>query len=354
MNINRDNYEIFFLDYFEGRLSSKDCTLLMAFLEDCPDLKEEFNQFEMVVLEPEPVVHFHGKASLKKNDTPNVNESNCSQWIIAQMEGELTSSQQTELEHFLRQNPKFQAEKELYIKTRLQPDLTITFPNKAELYRTAVVPLFRRKAVQIASVAASVALIASIYFISRNQMNFRNEFAHSGNHVQTETEQNSAKARKIIPSTNHTEQKLADNNSVQHNIVSQSDIVSHPKLHSVRTEAPKRMEAIALNEVTEEHNFYYSPSKRFEAISLNEMALMAYEETVPNIQNQMAQANPANPQSTTTGMGRILNRNGEASDLGNAVGKVAYENLYKANNFKETVVQSYLKLENTVVAFFGK
>ncbi len=58
MSINRNNYEAFFLDYFEGRLPEEGKEELMRFLELNPDLKKEFEGFEPVYLPKEHEVSF--------------------------------------------------------------------------------------------------------------------------------------------------------------------------------------------------------------------------------------------------------------------------------------------------------
>ena len=43
--LSRSNYEIYFLDYYEGNLTESQRRELMSFLEQNPDLKEEFDSF---------------------------------------------------------------------------------------------------------------------------------------------------------------------------------------------------------------------------------------------------------------------------------------------------------------------
>ena len=50
MKINLHNYEAVFLDYYEGNLSAEDVSELLLFLENHPELKEDFESFENIVL----------------------------------------------------------------------------------------------------------------------------------------------------------------------------------------------------------------------------------------------------------------------------------------------------------------
>ena len=65
--INRSNYEVWFIDYADGQLSPEQVAELLLFLEENPDLKNEFTLFEQVEL-PVDTVEFPFKKSLKKKN----------------------------------------------------------------------------------------------------------------------------------------------------------------------------------------------------------------------------------------------------------------------------------------------
>ena len=69
MNINRHNYESFFLDYYEKKLSAVDVAELLIFLEKNYDLKDVFEEYENVLLDKESF-SFPEKEILKKNIVP--------------------------------------------------------------------------------------------------------------------------------------------------------------------------------------------------------------------------------------------------------------------------------------------
>ena len=48
--ISRENYEIYFIDFFEGNLSEKDVDMLNSFLDSNIDLKIEFENFQNISL----------------------------------------------------------------------------------------------------------------------------------------------------------------------------------------------------------------------------------------------------------------------------------------------------------------
>ena len=50
MKIDRSNYEIWFIDWLDGNLNSLQIEQLKLFLDQNPDLKEEFNDLTPVKL----------------------------------------------------------------------------------------------------------------------------------------------------------------------------------------------------------------------------------------------------------------------------------------------------------------
>lgn len=141
MKINRNNYEIWFLDYYEGRLSASQKAELMAFLDLHYDLKEEFDHFENVSLPSSEKIVFDAKKSLKKSviiEVGEVNEKNYTEFFIGMIENNLTEEQEVMVKSFLAKNQQLQKEFDLYRKTRVAADLSIQFPNKESLKKLEV------------------------------------------------------------------------------------------------------------------------------------------------------------------------------------------------------------------------
>ena len=67
MNINRDNYETFFLLYVDNELSAPERNALELFIQDNADLQEELEMLQQSTIEPEPII-FKGKSSLFKTE----------------------------------------------------------------------------------------------------------------------------------------------------------------------------------------------------------------------------------------------------------------------------------------------
>lgn len=166
--INHSNYEIFFLDYLEGRLNQQQIAELRIFLEAHPDLKEEMEGLEPVSLAPDESVIYNGKEMLKRPmimPVGRINERNYEEFFIAAEENDLSGSEKTNLERFLVKNPLLQNEYDLISKSRIQPDRSIVFPDKASLKKTFIIPFAPRLIYYGAAVAATLLLLIGLKFI---------------------------------------------------------------------------------------------------------------------------------------------------------------------------------------------
>jgi len=75
MNINRHNYEEFFLLYVDGELSAPERKLVELFVQENADLANELQMFEQTKLPTETML-FADKSTLYKTDTGLVNLNN--------------------------------------------------------------------------------------------------------------------------------------------------------------------------------------------------------------------------------------------------------------------------------------
>jgi hypothetical protein len=101
MKINRSNYEIVFIDYFDGKLDNIREAELFQFLRENPDLKNEFDLFSTVNVEPDLDLKYSGKENLKKD---LINITNYKTWLVAYLENDLSSDGRREIEKFLKDN----------------------------------------------------------------------------------------------------------------------------------------------------------------------------------------------------------------------------------------------------------
>jgi len=130
MNINKNNYEAFFLDYHEGNLTPEQVAEVLLFVEQHPELKEEFENFENFSIDAEEL-KFENKSLLKKH----IDINNIEEYIVLSIEGKLNKAEKDLLNSYLKQHPQHQKTVDLYQKTKLTPDYSIVFESKEDLKR---------------------------------------------------------------------------------------------------------------------------------------------------------------------------------------------------------------------------
>ncbi|MFO8023283.1 MAG: hypothetical protein R6U65_12500 [Perlabentimonas sp.] len=163
MLITRDNYESYFIDFIDGNLSQREKDLLYLFLEENPDLKQEFDGItDTVLLKPE--YKYQQKETLKKADFNKLGVDNEFDYLcIAESENDITLNERKDLEKLLAGNETNKRVRSLISRIKLKPDLTQNFPNKNSLKRTPIFSLPRKTIVSISSAAAGLALLAGVF-----------------------------------------------------------------------------------------------------------------------------------------------------------------------------------------------
>lgn len=145
MTINKYNCEAVFLDYYEKNLSPVEVAEVLFFLEENPELKEVFENYEAICLEHEKI-NFPDKESLKKKYSreeidailsSDITRTNCEQFFIANAEGILSSSQKENLNFFLLQYPELKKEQELFLQCKLSAE-QISFEGKEALKKELI------------------------------------------------------------------------------------------------------------------------------------------------------------------------------------------------------------------------
>lgn len=171
MQISRNNYEAYLLDYMEGTLDKKGREELALFFRKNPDLKTDFDDYDSVSLQPNPHIVFADKKALKKNEIQAVgviSQDNYEEWIVLSLDGELSPSEQNQFNEFVKINPAVQQEIALYENTFLIPDKNIVYQHKEGLKKK--VPFYFYKAVLWpAAVAALLIILFGISLLLNNE-----------------------------------------------------------------------------------------------------------------------------------------------------------------------------------------
>ncbi len=170
MKINKNNYQAYILDYYEGNLSEEQAAMLISFLEKHPGLKEEFDEFEIIKLDNNKEnIKFGEKELLKKQPAMKVayeqiSDANYEEFFSAHIDVELSASRAAELESYMEKNPDRAKEFLKWKQIKLKPDLSVFFPNKSILKRHSIG--IARKLWYSISAAAAVLILAGLFFMN--------------------------------------------------------------------------------------------------------------------------------------------------------------------------------------------
>lgn len=143
--INIDNYEVFLIDFLDGNLSEADEITVIDFLEKNPEIKSDFDAIKDFSL-PKPNLKLDIKDDLykikenlyKSSKSLRINEENCQDYFIAFVNNDLSEVEKSDLHDFVKSNPKFEKDFNLFQKTCLKVDSNIKFPNKESLKKPVI------------------------------------------------------------------------------------------------------------------------------------------------------------------------------------------------------------------------
>lgn len=167
MNITRENYEAFFLDYYEGNLSQKQKTELVDFLQLNNDLKEEFDAFKMVCLEEDSSIVFGDADLLKRPFETSLSGPVKEKHLIAWHEGDLNDEEKVLVSKAIADDDKLHKDFILFGMTKLEADASIVYSGKTALKHYTLghyFPLVRK----LAAAAAVIAIISTLYLMLPN------------------------------------------------------------------------------------------------------------------------------------------------------------------------------------------
>ncbi len=147
MNINRDNYEEYFLLYADNELTDSEKAEVLMFIKDNKDLEEEFRMIHFTISKPDKNIVFANKPFLLKNDAAAfINEKNFEEIFVLYHDKELTAEEESRTEEFLSAHPKLKNEFDLIGLARFTKEKAIVFPGKKLLYKKEkagkVIPVF--------------------------------------------------------------------------------------------------------------------------------------------------------------------------------------------------------------------
>lgn len=152
MNINRHNYENFFLLYVDNELPASERKTVELFVLENPDLKQELVLLQQSTLDAEKMI-FSSKHELMKD----FNLSEVQEKLNLYLDDEMTVTEKVGFEDQIADDADVYREMQILLKTRLDAE-TFVFTDKRSLYRRESMPVYRMTWFRVAAAAVLVGM----------------------------------------------------------------------------------------------------------------------------------------------------------------------------------------------------
>lgn len=137
MQINTNNCEAFFLDYYEGNLSEGQVAELFAFLKANPELREVFESFSEISVDAESTA-VPDFSFLKKEPVADIHEQ-AEVWMVEMVEGTISDADRVALANYLNEYPSKRTDLAAFENTVLRADADETFGDLSQLKKEVAV-----------------------------------------------------------------------------------------------------------------------------------------------------------------------------------------------------------------------
>jgi hypothetical protein len=166
MRPDRTNYEIWIIDYLDGTLDEVQIRQLFSFLDENPDIKEEFEEFSQYYIIP-GIDTFQNKNELKKT-IADLSENQFEILCVKACEKDLSDRQRHEFETIIAQNPGKRKTYEIFKRLKLVAP-AVKYNYKSRLRKlTATQKIIRLSAIGL-SAAAGIAIMVSLFNLPVNK-----------------------------------------------------------------------------------------------------------------------------------------------------------------------------------------
>jgi len=160
MQPDRTNYEIWLIDNLDGKLSNSQKEQLIMFLDDNPDIREEYEELSQYFIRPGES-SFNRKNQLKKSAS-DLSQSQFELLCVASSENDLSEKQKDEIQSVIAGNQDKRETLELIKRLKLiAPD--IKFNKKSSLRKLTAGQRIVRLSVIGLSAAAIVSIMISLF-----------------------------------------------------------------------------------------------------------------------------------------------------------------------------------------------
>ena len=165
MKPGRTNYEIWILNYLDGLLNDEQTGLLMKFLDENPDIKEEFRFLENYKAKPYHI-NYPNKNKLKKSIS-DLSEDQFELLCVSTLENDLSAEQAAELISYIDKHPDRKKTFNQIQKIKLFPPY-VKFRYKNKIRKSGVAEKTIRFLIPALSAAACMAVIIWISLKGEN------------------------------------------------------------------------------------------------------------------------------------------------------------------------------------------
>jgi uncharacterized protein YbcI len=134
LQISADNIEELIISYLENQLTDSERVQLEHFVQNHPEYKSMLEDYRKTIVTPDAEIVFAEKQNLRKGAIL-VTAENAEHYVISASEGLLNREEMAALSAFVNTHPAYRKLVEQYAQTRLQPDLSVVYEDKAALKR---------------------------------------------------------------------------------------------------------------------------------------------------------------------------------------------------------------------------
>lgn len=270
MNINRHNYEEFFLLYIDNELSVSDKKLVDDFVSNNPDLVEEFDNLKSVILFDD-AVEFNEKFSLYKKEVPITAEE---EKMLLLLDKELTGKEAFAVSATIAQDASLQKNWDLLQQTVLDKNEVLVFEDKQSLYKKEPSRIVYARFARWAAAAILIGFGVYSLFISKSDVEIPST---------TTLSKNEGAGKVIIDSKNNSAVAINDNPETTAHINQQTDVVVN-----------KDAQDLTPNKMNSKITDYSSPKNSNTAIqtSVSQTSTVASTQQTAQIQNTNNQIEP--------------------------------------------------------------
>lgn len=220
MNINKENYEEYFLLYADNELSIADRQAVEAFVKENVHLQKELEDILATIQRPDQT-GLRDKSFLFKPESEFIHESNYEEKFVEYTDGELNAKERELTENYIAGDEKLRHEFESIRRARMQPDLKITYPYKSALYKKPA----KVKYLNFIKIAVAAALTGALIWAGIHQ--FTDHSAITEQQIASSTEikerplpelnQSSDRVPKPETQANHPADKLQEKSQLVKN-----------------------------------------------------------------------------------------------------------------------------------------